>query len=206
MLKGKHIKNTIRVATRISKKRAIIILSSMFVGVLLVVIGITAILSSPGYEKDKQWTASDKITTDKFEISIISVEKRDQVGSGIFESKPAEGMWYLTVHWKFKNASKNLISTAEMPTLQLVDNFGAKYEADLDASISYITEEFTLDTTIFNDFNSGVSVSDVCVFQVPTDSLQNNEYKLLINADKELVVDITEGLIKEVMAEYVPFK
>ncbi|WP_256242843.1 DUF4352 domain-containing protein [Bacillus sp. V3B] len=170
-----------------------------FIG-LIVVIVIVSNLASGGGSDTASTTAGkeesadpikvgDIITTDKFEITVVGVEERTEVGGEFFSSQPAEGGKYVVVQWKYKNISDKPIGTFSQPTLKLVDGDGNKYDSDLDASSSYATE-IDLNSKVLSDLNPGISVTDAEVFEVSSELFDAASWKVFIDSDADVKVDL----------------
>ncbi|MDP2181387.1 MAG: DUF4352 domain-containing protein [Actinomycetota bacterium] len=127
----------------------------------------------------------DKYTTEKFEISIISVETKEKVGSEFFEEKPAEGGEYVAVRWKYKNISKEPIGMFSTPSLKLLNPDDVKFDADIGASSAYATE-LDLTAKIVSDLNPGITVEDAQVFEVEKGSFDKATWQVLVDADKDV--------------------
>lgn len=131
----------------------------------------------------------DLITTEKFEITILSVEKRKQVGSSFFSSTPAEGGLYITVQWQYKNISSEPIGTFSVPYIRLIDENETRYSSDIGASGNFATE-LDLDRKILSDLNPGITVQDADVFEISEELYESGEWKIFINADDDIYVSI----------------
>lgn len=127
----------------------------------------------------------EKFTTEKFEITIVSVETKKQVGSEFFEEKPAEGGEYIAVRWKYKNISKEPIGMFSTPSLKLVNPDGIKFDADIGASGAYATE-LDLTAKIVSDLNPGITVEDAQVFEVEKGSFDKASWQVFVDADEDV--------------------
>jgi len=172
-----------------------------FIG-LIVVLSIIGSLASGGDSEPASSSTSgsseeaaepikvgDTVKTDKFELTVVAVEEREVVGGEFFETQAAEGGKYIAVQWKYKNISDEPIGTFSQPTLKLIDANGNKYDADIDASSSYATE-IELDSKILSDLNPGIAVTDAEVFEVSTELFDAASWKILIDSDKDVQVDL----------------
>jgi len=127
----------------------------------------------------------DKVTTSKFEITVSSVKARSKVGSQFLESTPAEGAVYVCIEWDYKNISGRPIGSFSLPSLHLKDPNGNKYDSDAGASGSYSTE-LNLNQKILSDVNPGIKIRDAEVFEVSKELLQKGNWRIFIEADKEI--------------------
>lgn len=125
--------------------------------------------------------------TDKYEITVTSVETKDKVGSEFFESTPAEGGVYVTVQWKYKNITSEPINSFwESFNVKLIDPNGTEFSPDVDASGSFATE---IDPTrkVVSDLNPGITVSGGKAFEVAKDSFSKDTWSLLVEGQKVLL-------------------
>lgn len=131
----------------------------------------------------------DVIKTGQFEITITSIQERSSVGTQIFNSNPAEGGTYVAVNWKYKNISDKPINSFSTPSIKIVDKNDTKYDSDIGASSSYATE-LNLDEKILSDLNPGITVKDADVFEIAKEQYATGGYRLLIQADDDIYINI----------------
>lgn len=131
----------------------------------------------------------DVIKTDKFEITITSIEEKAKVGNQYISKSPSDGGTYIAVQWQCKNVSDKPIGSFSLPTIHLVDSNGTKYDADIDASGTFATE-VKLDSKVLSDLNPGITVKNAGVFEISKETYQKGGWKLLINADKDVNVSV----------------
>ena len=129
------------------------------------------------------------IKSKKLEIQISSIEKKEKVGNEVMESKASEGGVYLAIQWKYKNISDAPITMFSQPTIRLIDPKKAKYSPDIDASSNYATE-LDIDEKIVSDLNPGITVKGAEVFEVSKELISQPGWKLLIEADQEVEIDL----------------
>jgi len=129
------------------------------------------------------------VKTDKFEITVTSVETKDKVGGEFFEAKPAEGGEYVVVEWKYKNVSKEPVGMFSKPSLKLVNPDDVTFEADLNATASYATEA-KLSEKVVSDLNPGITVKAAEVFEVEKGSFDKATWMALIKADDDVSVSL----------------
>lgn len=169
-----------------------------FVGIVIVLVVLVSVFSGepdPATVSSASGTSGpaqtakvgDTITTDKFEITVMSVEQRDSVGDDLFNSKPAEGGVYIAVQWKYKNISDEPVSSFSVPTIKLFDSNDTKYSSDVGSSGSFATE-LKLDRKLLSDLNPGITVNDADVFEVARDSFEKGGWKLMLDSDKDVYV------------------
>lgn len=146
-------------------------------------------VTKSSYEYTKIYNIGDKITTDKFEITIINVEERSKVGTQIFNESAREGTTFVCVRIKIKNISNEPISTFSQPTFSLIDSKNVTYSWDISASSYYATEVNATDN-VLSDLNPGVTVTDAYAFEVGKSYYSQNTFNLKIDADKTILVKI----------------
>ena len=141
------------------------------------------------YEYTKTYNIGDKITTNKFEITVTDVTERSKVGTQIFNESASDGNTFLCVRIKIKNISSEPIKTFSQPTFNLIDSKNVTYSSDISASAYYATEVNTTANAL-SDLNPDVSVTDAYVFELGKSHYFQNTFNLKINADKTILVKI----------------
>ena len=131
----------------------------------------------------------DVLTTDKFEITVESVETRTKVGGQYFDSTPSEGGIYVVINWNYKNISDSPISSWSCPSLHIKDANGTEYDADIGATSSFATE-IDLDRKVLSDLNPGISVKDAEVFEVSEELYQAGGFSVFVDADKDFTLPL----------------
>lgn len=146
-------------------------------------------LNSSHSTSNKVYNIGDKITTNKFEITVINVEEKSTVGSSYMNESAGEGNTYICCRIKIKNISNEPISTFSQPSFSLVDGKNISYNIDIGASTLYGTEVDDTSKAI-SDLNPGVTVNDTGVFEIGKGYYSQNSFKLKINADKTILVKV----------------
>ena len=145
--------------------------------------------SSTNVKTEETFNVGDTFSTNQFEITITSVETKTSIGSELFHSEPANGGIYIAVQYKYKNISNEPISSWSNPSLKLIDSNNVEYSSDANASINYATAIIP-DRKVISDLNPGITVTDAVVFEISEESYNSNSWKLLIDADKDIYVNI----------------
>ncbi len=145
--------------------------------------------SSSVSKQEKLYNIGDTITTDKYEITIISVKELTKVGGEYLNKQVSEGGTFVAVDWKYKNITNEPIGMFSFPSIKLLDSSDTKYSSDVDAS-SYYATETDPDRKIVSDLNPGITVTDSDVFEISADTYANGEWKILVDADKNYYVKI----------------
>ncbi|KZL93576.1 DUF4352 domain-containing protein [Clostridium magnum] len=135
--------------------------------------------SAESKKEDPVYKVGDVIKTDKFEVTIVSIEEKAQVGGEYIKKTPSEGGTYIAVQFQYKNISDKPVGSFSKPSINLTDKSGTKYKADIDASSTFATE-VNPDRKIVSDLNPGITVKDADVFEISKDSYSKGGWKLLV--------------------------
>ncbi|PGN64364.1 DUF4352 domain-containing protein [Priestia megaterium] len=136
-------------------------------------------------EEQKAHKVGDTFTVDdKAEVSVTKVEEREQVGNQYANKKASEGGTLVAIQWTVKNISDKPLGAFSTPTINLIDEKGTKYDADIDATSNYAVETNIDDSKIASDLNPGIKVTDVDVFEVSKDSYAKGKWYIEINRSK----------------------
>ncbi|WP_194757909.1 DUF4352 domain-containing protein [Priestia megaterium] len=136
-------------------------------------------------EEQKAHKVGDTFTVDdKAEVSVTKVEEREQVGNQYANKKASEGGTLVAIQWTVKNISDKPLGAFSTPTINLIDEKGTKYDADIDATSNYAVETNIDDSKIASDLNPGIKVTDVDVFEVSKDSYAKGKWYIEINGSK----------------------
>ena len=126
----------------------------------------------------QQILVGDVITTDSFEILVLSWEIRKKVGTEFFQSEPNSGATYVAVKWRYKNISSKPTSAFSTPDLNLIDPNGNKYDPDIGASSNFATEA-KVDEKILSDLNPGITAEAADVFEVSVELFDSSSWSFL---------------------------
>lgn len=159
-----------------------------FVTVLLVLIGLS-IACGGSSEPAKQGKVGEKISTEKFEIIVSSVNTRNSVGGQFFQEKAAQGAVFVVVTFSYKNISKEPIGSFSMPSVKIVDPNNVSYDSTTGASGAYATE-IDLDKKIASDLNPGITQKDAEVFEVSKENWAKAGWKIIIKADNDIEITV----------------
>ncbi|QJC98244.1 YxkC [Bacillus mojavensis] len=139
--------------------------------------------SSSKAETEKTYNIGDTVKTEKTEVTVTKVEKRDSVGNEFLNKKASDGGILVAVQYTVKNVSKKPISSFSIPTVKLVDSTDTSYDADIDASSNYAAETKIDDSKILSDLNPNIKVTNVEVFEVDKDAYSKGTWKLKFSND-----------------------
>ena len=143
-------------------------------------------------QKAPDYRVGDVINTDKFTISIDRVEIRRSVGNDYLQKQASSGGIYVVVNYTYKNISNKPIGAFSLPRISLRSPDGSKYSADIDASSTYAMEN-QRDEKILSDLNPGIQTHGSQVFEIGEQMYSSTSWKILIDADKEVLVNINAG-------------
>ena len=122
--------------------------------------------------------------TEKFEIKVISVKIKKNVGGQYFNQSVSKGAIYVAVVYQYKNISNKPVGAFSVPSLKLVDSNDIKYKVDIGAS-SYYATEINIDSKIFSDINPGITIKDSAVFEISSDHWNKRNWRLDIDESWE---------------------
>ena len=129
--------------------------------------------------------------TDKFKIAVVSIEEKNELKSIFAQQTPAKGGVYIAVVWNYKNITEKPINSSNFPRIKLVDEAGTEYSQDYEATINF-SNEINKDTKILSDLNPDIMVTDAQIFEVSKEKFNINTWKVLIKADKDIIVNLNK--------------
>lgn len=138
--------------------------------------------------KEKLYSIGDTVKTEKTEVTVTKVEKRDSVGTQYIEKNASDGGVIVAVQYTVKNISKKPLSSFSIPSAKLADSEGTSYDADIDASSSYATETKVDNSKILSDLNPNIKVTDVKAFEVDKNAYAKGTWKLKFSNDIEVKI------------------
>lgn len=139
-------------------------------------------------EKAK-WKIGDSIKTEKFELKVSAVNTKSRVGGEFLDEKAADGAVFLIVNFSYKNITKEPIGSFSVPSVKVIDPNGTKYDEAAGATAYYQTE-INLNKKAISDINPGITQKDATVFEVSKELWANKGWKLIIDADDDIEIDI----------------
>jgi len=169
------------------------------ISVLIIICFVIFWICSPGTDSKQatgqktsegvKYKIGDLIKTDEFEIKISSATTRASVGEEYLREKAADGAVFLIVNFSYKNISKEPINSFGVPKVTVIDPRGTKYDDASGATSSY-GMEINLNKKVLSDINPGITQKDATVFEISKDLWKTKGWKLLIDADKDIELDI----------------
>lgn len=172
-------------------------------GVLIVII---AVASSTGGNKntsanstsstasntqpvEKVYAVNELVPTSSgIEVTVTKVDQRDSVGSTYIQKEVSEGGVFICIDYKMKNASDEPIGSFSFPSIQLIDEKGTTYDADIDASSSYAIEKDN-NGKILSDLNPGITTVDSNVFEISKELYNSGKWYVLIDNSKKVALN-----------------
>lgn len=140
--------------------------------------------SSSLFSTNKVYNIGEKITTDKFEITVTEVEEKSTIGT---DTSAGEGNTFVCVSIKVKNITGKSIGIASRPTCNLVDSKDIDYYSEFFASLKYQMEKGHGNQP---ELNSGVTIYDHEVFKIDKKYYTQNNFNLEIWAGETISVKI----------------
>lgn len=126
------------------------------------------------------YNVGDIINMNNYEITITAAHQKNKVGTKYSSSTPSEGGIYIAIDFKYKNISDKPLNMWNFPTVKLVDGNGVEYHSDINASSCYEMEKNT-DSKFLSNLNPGITVTDSSVFEISSESYNDNEWFVLID-------------------------
>jgi len=140
-------------------------------------------------EEKAKWKIGDSIKTEKFDIKVSSVTTRASVGGSYINEKAADGAVFVIVNFSYKNITKEPISSFSVPDVNIFDPNGTKYD-EASGATGYYQVEIDLNKKAISDINPGITQKDATVFEVSKDLWKSNGWKLVVDADEDIEVQI----------------
>ncbi|WP_424163490.1 DUF4352 domain-containing protein [Bacillus amyloliquefaciens] len=144
--------------------------------------------SSSAESKEKLYNIGDTVKTEKTEVTLTKVEKRDSVGTQYIQKKASDGGVIVAVQYTVKNVSNKPLSSFSIPSVKLVDSKGTSYDPDIDASSTYATETKVNNSKILSDLNPNIKVTGVKAFEVDKNAYSKGTWKIKFSNDVEVKV------------------
>lgn len=130
----------------------------------------------------------DAVKTSRYEIKVIQSGTTSVVGNEFLNEKAGQGATFVVVVWTLKNISERGISGTSLPTdVYLYDASGQRYSRDFGATMAFTAANDQIDSKLVSDLNPGVSTTEADVFEVGSANYDPNTWKVVIEADKDVV-------------------
>jgi hypothetical protein len=140
--------------------------------------------STSSSEPSITYQVGSSFISDKLEITIISVQKKNVIAYSI---EPSEGSVYLAVAYKYKNISNDAISRFSSGIeIKLFSTEGSEYSPDVAGSIGY-SAEVGGNEKVLSDLNPGITVKGGTVFEVARDKLKEDSWYLSVEGTKVIL-------------------
>ncbi|MEH7460110.1 hypothetical protein CON65_11420 [Bacillus pseudomycoides] len=162
--------------------------------IALVVIGIVVAVAGGGdseetkTEKAKTYKVNEVVKAKKVDVTVTKVEEKASVGPGIVKKDASNGGTIVAVQYNMKNTSDKPVNSFSLPTIQLVDEKGTKYDADVEASASYATETNIDNSKVLSDLNPDIQVTGTKAFEVSKEKYGAGKWYLLIDGDYKVEI------------------
>lgn len=140
-----------------------------------------------------QVKVGESVSTPTFEIAINRVAITPIAGpNSLLPTKAADGGTYVAAFWHYKNVTARPVSSIDLPSLYLKSPDGTRYRPDVGASGAF-ADAANINTKVVSDLNPGVRVTDATAFEVNRELLAEGQWKLIIDADKEIEVSFNSA-------------
>ena len=143
----------------------------------------------------------EKIAAGNLEITL-AVKTRERVGSEVWSSVAPEGALYIVVQEHLKNVGS--VPVSDMPSIQIMDQKGTLYKSDMDASVSYASENPNTGK-VLSDLNPGIAVDDASVFEISKDLFDINAWSVVIDGDTANPVAMQMSAVANNNSQRVPY-
>lgn len=122
---------------------------------------------------------------EQLEISVTDFEEMDSIGDpDLFGKKASEGGTLAAIQYTLKNISNEPVGMFDYPSVNLMDENGTKYDADVDASASYATETGIDDSKILSDLNPDITVTATSAFEISKEQFAKGKWYIQIGKAK----------------------
>lgn len=115
------------------------------------------------------------------EVKVTNIEITDRVGGVLLNESSQGGVLYFVVKYTYKNISKS--PTHETPTISLVSPDGARYSADVSASVYAAGASEEYDVELLSELQPQVHSNDLEVFKVPQNMGEEDGWKVEITIE-----------------------
>jgi Domain of unknown function (DUF4352) len=140
--------------------------------------------STPAKKEETTYKVGDVIKTDELEVSVTKFEEKDQVGNQYINKKAPEGGVFVAVQYTMKNITDEPIGVFNIPSVNLVDAKGTKYEEDIDASGNYAVETDIDTAKLLSDLNPDIQTTGTGVYEISKAKLGEGEWFIQIGDAK----------------------
>ncbi|WP_077212318.1 DUF4352 domain-containing protein [Bacillus dakarensis] len=134
--------------------------------------------------KEKVYAVGEVVAANKLEITVSKFEEKSKVGDQYVNKQASEGGTFVAIQYTMKNVSDEPVGMFDYPTLNLVDEKGTEYEADLDASSYYAVETDIDNSKIVSDLNPGITIKDTEVYEISKESFAQGKWYIQIGDQK----------------------
>lgn len=130
------------------------------------------------------YAVGDVITSDQLEVTVSKFEEKAEVGNQYMNKKASDGGTLVAIQYTIKNVSDEPVGMFDYPTVNLVDENGTEYDADIDASSYYAVETDIDNSKILSDLNPDISVTDTEVYEVSAERFAQGKWFIKIGNEK----------------------
>ncbi|WP_052658758.1 DUF4352 domain-containing protein [Bacillus thuringiensis] len=164
------------------------IIALIVIGIIIAVAGGGSDSSDSAKEKGKTYKLNEVVQTKKVSVTVTKVEEKSSVGNEFLKKEASNGGTLVAVQYNMKNTSDKPVNSFSLPNVQLVDEKGTKYDADVDASGSYAAETKIDNSKILSDLNPDIEVTGTKAFEVSKEKYGKGKWYLLIDGDYKVEI------------------
>lgn len=131
-------------------------------------------------EEHRTFNLGQPVNFEAFEITINTVEQRQQVGMSGAAAKASDGGTLVAVTYSLKNTGKKPLGMFDRPSLKLVDPSGQTYDPDINATMLFsVSKEFSGKS--ISDLNPGITTKDGIVWEVSKEKFSKKDWTLALD-------------------------
>ncbi|MFP3123522.1 DUF4352 domain-containing protein [Ectobacillus funiculus] len=139
-------------------------------------------------KQEKIFNINDVINTGKIEVKVTKVEEKAKVGNEFISKDASNGGTFVAIQNTFKNVSDKPVNPFSMPSIQLVDEKGTKYDADIDASSNYAVETGIDNSKFASDLNPDIEVTETKVFEISKEKYAQGQWFILVDGKEKVKI------------------
>lgn len=141
--------------------------------------------SSPSEEKAETiYKVNDVVKVDDAEVAVTVFEEKDKVGDQYISKEVSQGGTFVAIQYTIKNVGSEPLGMFSMPTVELQDEAGTSYSADIDASSNYAVETGVDNSKLLSDLNPDIQVTDTAVYEVSKEKFAQGKWYIVVDGNK----------------------
>ncbi|QST02459.1 DUF4352 domain-containing protein (plasmid) [Pontibacillus sp. ALD_SL1] len=132
------------------------------------------------------YEVNESVPADGAEVTVAGFETKDKVGNDLLNKEVSEGGVFAVIQYKVKNTSDEPMTSWSYPDIQLMDEKGVAYDADIEASGYYAGENEEYNEKMLSDLNPGITTNGAYVFEVSKELFDQGEWFVLIDGEHKV--------------------